>query len=232
MGFKHLFRFNLVRILRLGRTHLLMALMFAVMVFAFRQVSGRASNSVQMLAVVSMFCGNFLVFNSLMCVSLLSENIFFLEKRNKIMESVFSSPASHGTVLLAKSAALAAVAWGYPLLVLGLALAANGTGSFSAFSVSHAALLFGVMPVFVFSSSVITGIFLLRAKDIRVKNMVSTGVLFAVMSLSKKVMSISKTEGFLPIFYSYSAVALVFLVSAFALYKFAYSKAAVLDSSY
>lgn len=232
MAFSHLFYFNFRRILSLWRTHLLMGLMLVVMGFSFRQVSGASPDGAQLRAVVSMFCGNFLVFNSLMIVFLLAENIFFLEKTNKIMESVFSSPVSHGTVLLSKAAALAAVAWGYPMLVLGLVFAANGPLVLGAVTAPHAALLLLVLPVFVFSSSVITGIFLLLSRDIRAKNILTSAVLFAVMGLSKKVMAVSKAAGFWPVLYAYGAVAAVFLLFSVIIYKTIYTKAAVLNASY
>lgn len=232
IGFSHLFRFNLGRILSLWRTHMLMGLMLAVMAFAFSQILGSSPDGPRQRAVVAMFCGNFLVFNSLMIVFLLSENIFFLEKRNKIMESVFSAPVGHNTVLLSKAAALAAVAWGYPLLVLSLVLGFNWPLVSAAVSASHAALLFCVMPLFMFAASVITGVFLLLSRDIRVKNFVTSAVLFAVMGLSKYVMSISAAAGFWPVTYAYGAVAVLFLVLSGLITKTIYSKAAILDTSY
>ena len=226
----HLFAFNLRRILSLWRTHILMLLMAAALAFFFGQTTGAAPSAESVSAVVSMFCGNFLVFNSLLLVFLLAENIFFLEKGNRIMEAMFSAPVSHGAVALSKAAALALVAWLYPVLVLLLVMAARGV--LSAVAVPHALLMLAVLPFFVFASALITGIFLLLAKDIRVKNFVTSGVLFAVMGLSKKVMAVSQASGFLPVLYAYAAVAAVFLVFAAIVYKTVYTKAAVLNASY
>lgn len=231
-AFPHLFFFNLKRMVFLWRTHILMLLMLAVMGFFFRHIAGASADPAQMRAVVSIFCGNFLVFNSLMIVFMLSENIFSGEKSGKIMESVFSSPVGHGVVVFSKAAALALVAWGYPLLVLWAVMAAHGSRVLSAVSAPHIVLMFAVLPVFLFASSLITGIFLLLARDIRVKNILTSAILFAVMGLSKKVMAVSKASGFLPVLYAYGAVAAVFLAFGIVLYKTVYSKAAVLNASY
>jgi hypothetical protein len=231
-GFAHLFRFNLKRILSLWRTHMLMAFMLAVLGFAFSNILGPSPDEARRRAVVAMFCGNFLVFNSLMIVFLLSENIFFLEKRNKIMESVFSGPVGHNTVLLSKAAALASVAWGYPLLVLSLVLAYNWSLVSTAVCAANAALLLCVMPLFMFAASVITGVFLLLSRDIRVKNFITSAVLFAVMGLSKHVMAVSTAAGFWPVTYAYGAVAVLFLGFAGFIIKTIYTKASILDSSY
>lgn len=228
----HLFLFNLKRILSLWRTHILMLLMAAVLAFFFGHAAGAEPDEAQLRAVVSMFCGNFLVFNSLIIVFLLSENIFFMEKNNRIMESVFSAPVGPGAVAVSKAAALALVAWVYPMLVLWAVMAVRAPAALSAVSYTHALLMLAVLPVLAFSGSLITGIFLLRSRDIRVKNIVTSAVLFAVMGLSKKVMAVSKAAGFLPVLYAYSAVALLFLLISALVYKVLYNKAAVLDTSY
>lgn len=230
--FAHLFSFNLRRILSLRRTHVLMLLMMAVMIFFLRNIAGASPDAAQASAVVSVFCGNFLVFNSLLLTFLLAENVFFIEKNDGIMESVFSTPAGHGTVALAKAAALALVAWVYPVLLLAIVMAAQGAGLLAAVSLPHIAMLLGVLPVFLFAASLTTGIFLLLARDIRVKNIVTSALLFAVMGLSKKVMAVSKAAGFLPVLYAYTAVAAVFLIFAAVIYKTLYTKAAVLNTSY
>jgi hypothetical protein len=231
-GFTHLFLFNLRRILSLRRTHVLMLLMLCVLAFFLGHVSGPAPDPAHIGAVISMFCGNFLVFNSLMLAFLLAENVFFLEKNNRIMEAVFSSPVGHGTVVLSKAAALSLVAWVYPVLVLGAVLAVHGGRFIGAVSAAHLALMLAVMPAFLFGSALITGIFLLLARDIRVKNLITSAVLFAVMGLSKTVMAVSKASGFLPVLYAYIFISSVFLIFAFVVYRTLYNKAAVLSSSY
>jgi len=209
-----------------------MGLMLVVIGFMFRHVAGSLPSEERLGAVVAAFCGNYLIFNSLLIVFLLAENIFFLEKGNKIMETVFSAPVSHRTVLLSKSGALALVAWGYPVLILCLVAIFTDPGIFTRVSVPHAVLVLAVLPMLLFFCSVITGVFLLLAKDIRVKNMVTTAILFAVMGLSKEVVAISKASGFWPIVLAYCAVAAVFLIVAGFLYGTVYSKAAILNSSY
>ncbi|KAF0125527.1 MAG: hypothetical protein FD189_483 [Elusimicrobia bacterium] len=230
--FPHLFYFNFRRILSLARVHILMLLMLVVMAFFFGHVSGASPDPAHMGAVVSMFCGNFLVFNSLMMVFMISENVFFMEKSGRIMESVFSAPVGHGVVALSKTAALSLTAWAYPVLVLGAVLAVYGSGVLAAVSVPHLVLIVAVLPVLLFAVTLMTGLFLLLARDIRVKNIVTSAVLFAVMGLSKKVMAVSKTAGFLPIVYAYAAVAVLFLLLAAVMYKTVYTKAAVLSTSY
>lgn len=230
--FRHLLRFNLARILTAWRAHGLMALTAGFMWWALRQLLGPAPVPLQLQAVLAVFCGNLLVFASLLFIFLLSETVFLREKHNRIMEAVFATPAGHNEVLLAKAAALALAAWLYSLAAITLAALVAQPRLFTAVTPAHLAHALLTLPALLLACAVLTGVALLRTTDIRVKNVVSTVLLFSVMRLSQKVMAVTKASGFLPVFYSYAAVTLALGAAAFLLHRAFFRKEAILGASY